>query len=56
MSVLITGVTGLRNRGVEALVTTTIEQIRNLNPDIAINVLTQTPDYDQLKLNLYQFV
>ena len=56
MSVLITGVTGLRNRGVEALVTTTIEQIRNLNPDIAINVLTQTPDYDQLKLKDYNHV
>ena len=56
MSVLITGVTGLRNRGVEALVTTTIEQIRNLNPDIAINVLTQTPDYDQLKLKEFNQV
>ncbi|BAY75404.1 putative polysaccharide pyruvyl transferase [Nostoc linckia NIES-25] len=50
MKAVITGVTGLRNRGVEALLTTTVEQLLKRCPDLSIDILTETPDYDQLRL------
>jgi polysaccharide pyruvyl transferase WcaK-like protein len=50
MKAIITGITGLRNRGVEALVIPTVEQLRKRQPDLAISVLTDSPDYDQLRL------
>ncbi|EAZ90594.1 polysaccharide pyruvyl transferase family protein [Crocosphaera chwakensis] len=53
MKVVITGITGMRNRGVEAIITPTIEQLRKRQQDIEINILTQTPDYDQIRLNPY---
>jgi colanic acid/amylovoran biosynthesis protein len=52
MKIIITGVTGLRNRGVEALVRTKIEQIKYRVPDCEIVVLSSTPDYDQLRLQM----
>lgn len=47
MRIAITGVTGFGNRGVEALVLTTIEQLLIRFPDAEIIVATWTPDYDQ---------
>ena len=49
-NVVMTGITGLRNRGVEALVTTTIEQLQSRQSDLGITILTNTPDYDQAQL------
>lgn len=51
MRVLITGVTGLRNRGVEALVVPTLEQLRERLPELDARVLTASPDYDQRRLD-----
>jgi len=50
MKAVITGVTGLRNRGVEALLTTTVDQLFQRHPNLTIDILTETPDYDQLRL------
>lgn len=47
MKALITGITGLRNRGVEALLVTTIDQLSQRHPNLRFNVLTDTPDYDE---------
>ncbi len=54
MNVLITGITGLRNRGVEALVVPTIEQLCQRQPNLSVNVLTTTPDYDEIRLKPYR--
>jgi colanic acid/amylovoran biosynthesis protein len=51
--VVITGVTGFRNRGVEALVTTTIEQLKTRFPDLETTVISHTPDYDYERLKTY---
>lgn len=55
-NVVMTGITGLRNRGVEALVTTTIEQLQSRQSDLGVTILTNTPDYDlaQLESNNYK--
>jgi len=50
MKVVITGITGFRNRGVEALVVPIVEQIRAREPDSAFTILTRTPDYDAQRL------
>jgi colanic acid/amylovoran biosynthesis protein len=50
MKAIITGITGLRNRGVEALVVPTVEQLLQRQPDLAIEVLTDSPDYDEIRL------
>ena len=47
MKALITGITGLRNRGVEALLVTTIDRLSQRRPNLTFNVLTDTPDYDE---------
>jgi colanic acid/amylovoran biosynthesis protein len=47
MKVIITGVTGLRNRGVEALVTTTVDQLLQRHPDLSIDIMTESADYEQ---------
>lgn len=47
---LLAGITGVRNRGVEALVVTTVEQFRLRRPDLGIRVLTRTPDVDAAAL------
>ncbi len=50
MKVVITGITGFHNRGVEALVRTKIEQMSIRNPHWEFTVLTSTPDYDSQRL------
>ncbi|MBW4550854.1 MAG: polysaccharide pyruvyl transferase family protein [Aphanocapsa sp. GSE-SYN-MK-11-07L] len=50
MKVALTGITGMRNRGVEAIIVPTIQQLHQRNPNLEIDVLTRTPDYDQLRL------
>lgn len=52
-SAIITGITGLRNRGVEALVVPTIEQLCQRNSNLNVKVLTKTPDYDEMRLQSY---
>ncbi len=49
MKALITGVTGFRNRGVEAIVIPTVEQLQQRQPDIEVQIFTKTPDYDQMR-------
>ncbi|MBE9220221.1 polysaccharide pyruvyl transferase family protein [Dolichospermum flos-aquae] len=53
--VVITGVTGMRNRGVDALVSTTIENIHAIDNQINIIVQTQTPEYDRWKLRDFEY-
>jgi len=53
MKAVITGITGLRNRGVEALIVPTIEQLQQRLPNLNIGVLTKTLDYDLLRLQPY---
>jgi colanic acid/amylovoran biosynthesis protein len=53
LNLLITGITGMRNRGVEAIVVPTIEQLRQRQPDVNIDILTWTPDYDKIRLKPY---
>ncbi len=48
--VVLTGVTGLRNRGVEALVVTTIAGLRAQWPAAQITVLSRSPEYDSFRL------
>ncbi|MEQ9358300.1 polysaccharide pyruvyl transferase family protein [Coleofasciculus chthonoplastes] len=53
MEAIITGITGLSNRGVEAIVVPTIEQLCHRQPDLSIKILTETPAYDQNRLQNY---
>jgi colanic acid/amylovoran biosynthesis protein len=53
MKAVITGITGLRNRGVEAMVVTTINQLRQRQPDLSISILTETADYDSIQIQQY---
>jgi colanic acid/amylovoran biosynthesis protein len=46
---LLTSITGMRNRGVEALVASSVQQMRQRNPELPISILTKTPDYDALR-------
>jgi len=48
--VVITGVTGFRNRGVEALVKTISEQLIKKQPNLEIHIQTDSCDYDALRL------
>jgi colanic acid/amylovoran biosynthesis protein len=48
---VITGISSLRNRGVDALVTTSIEQLRQRLPSPSFLVLDQAPDYDACHLD-----
>lgn len=50
-SLILTGVTGLQNRGVEALVTALLAGIRACEIDGEITVLTSTPEYDSNQLS-----
>ena len=56
MNVILTGIDGLRNRGVEALVVSTIEQLQHRQPNLTVNILTRTPDYDENRLQGYRGV
>ena len=51
MKTVISGVSSLRNRGVEALVSTTIEQLRRRLSSPTFLVLDQAPDYDACHLD-----
>ena len=53
MKALITGVTGFRNRGVEAIVIPTVEQLQQRQPNFEAQILTKTPEYDQIRLQDY---
>lgn len=53
MKALLTGITGLSNRGVEAIVAPTIEQLRHRQNDLSISILTETPIYDWNRLKQY---
>jgi colanic acid/amylovoran biosynthesis protein WcaK/AmsJ len=50
-TILITGITGLRNRGVEALAGTTVRELSHRLPGCRILLLTGTPDYDQTRFD-----
>ena len=52
MHCVITGVTGLRNRGVEALVLPIIEGVRAKYPDAKITLATNTPPFDAMRLDV----
>lgn len=52
MKIAITGVTGFRNRGVEALVRPTIVHLRKSFPGAEICVATWSPDYDAARLDI----
>jgi len=51
MNVVITGVTGFRNRGVEALVRTKIDQMLINDSELKFTILTNTPNYDCERLS-----
>lgn len=46
MRILITGICGLRNKGVEALLRTVIQGIETQYPDSSFDIPTYTPEYD----------
>ncbi|MEQ9373415.1 MAG: polysaccharide pyruvyl transferase family protein [Coleofasciculus chthonoplastes F3-SA18-01] len=51
MKAIITGISGVMNRGVEALLVTTIEPLSQREQNLTINILTDTPDYDQIRFH-----
>lgn len=50
MKIAITGVTGFRNRGVEALVRPTVRELLRRHPDAQITIATWSPEYDAARL------
>ena len=48
--IVITGITSFRNHGVEALVVSTIAQLRERIPGAAFTVLDRAPDYDASRM------
>lgn len=48
--IVITGITSFRNRGVEALVTCTVEALRERLPGATFTVLDRSPEYDAARL------
>lgn len=52
-TILITGITGLRNRGVEALAVTTVSELSRRLPRHQIQLLTNTPDYDETRFGAH---
>jgi colanic acid/amylovoran biosynthesis protein len=52
VKLVVTGVTGLRNRGVEALVTATTRELSARLPGATFTVLTGSPEYDAARLPL----
>lgn len=53
MKYVVTGVTGLRNRGVEALVVPIVENIQSIDGSAEITVVTNTPPFDKQRLSKY---
>lgn len=52
MKTIVTGVTSFRNRGVEALVTTLVEQLRRRLPNPEFLVLDRGPEYDASRIEI----
>ena len=52
MKIVITGITSFRNHGVEALVVTTLNELRERLPDSRFLVLDRMPEYDASRLDL----
>lgn len=50
MKIAIAGVTGFRNRGVEALVRPTVEQLLDRYPESEVVIASWTPDYDRRRM------
>lgn len=50
MTIAVAGITGFRNRGVEALVLPVLAFLRERRPAQSITVLTWSPDYDQQRI------
>gem|GEM_PF-2930806 len=50
MKTIITGVTSFRNHGVEALLTTLLEQLRSRMPHPEFLVLDRVPEYDASRI------
>lgn len=50
MKIVITGITSFRNRGVEALVTTTLDQFRQRLPGARYLVLDRMPEFDASRM------
>ncbi len=50
MRIVLSGITGCRNRGVEALIVSTVEQMRARLPNSAFDILTLTPEEDAAAL------
>ncbi|OYW75694.1 MAG: hypothetical protein B7Z37_12090 [Verrucomicrobia bacterium 12-59-8] len=50
MNIVITGVTGFRNRGVEALVRPTVEQLTSRYENASIQIVTWSSAYDAVRL------
>jgi colanic acid/amylovoran biosynthesis protein len=51
MNILITGITGFANRGVEALVVASVEELTRRMPAAQINVLSGTPQIDGARVS-----
>ena len=51
MKIVITGVTGFRNRGVEALVRPTVEQLKSRYANASIQIVSRSPGYDEQRLH-----
>jgi colanic acid/amylovoran biosynthesis protein len=51
MKIVITGVTGFRNRGVEALVRPTVEQLKARYANASIQIVSRSPAYDEQRLH-----
>lgn len=47
MRIGITGITGLKNRGVEALLQPIVDGLKEIRPDSSITVFSRTPEYDK---------
>jgi len=51
MKIIIAGMTGMKSRGGDALVTTICQQLRQRFPKAEIHLFTLTPDFDSIRLS-----
>lgn len=51
MAAILTGNTGFGNRGVEALFLPIVQNVRRIRPELAIRVLTHSPELDALRID-----
>lgn len=52
MKIILSGITSFRNHGVEALVTTTLDQLRQRLPDAQYLVLDRVPEFDSSRVDV----